>query len=152
MAPSQGNCFRLVLVRVSVTRAGKQLLICTSYARTFVLPTQESRDPFTPFFLSPLIFENPPTGFSPLFHRSRGVPSEFGSAFPLARRIGFCAQLTYFSEAFVRTAKNGDSGRREAKGGRKKVGEKVAGGSKRATRALSTTDADHSWSNYLFFQ
>lgn len=132
-----------------VSYEGKQLLICTSYARTSVLPMQESREPFPSFFLPPLIFESSPTGFSPLFHRPRA--SESGSAFPRTPyQVLF--EPTYFSEAFMRTAKTAIAGVEKRKSGKK--WEKVVGGFvKRATRESSTMDAYHSWqSNYLFFR
>lgn len=129
-----------------VSYEGKQLLICTSYVRTSVgsiLPMQESRDPFPPFFfaLSNLIFESPPTGFSPLFRRSR--VSEFESAFPrMPYRVLF--ELTYFSEAFARTAKTPIVGVEKRGGGGEKSGRK-SGGSRRERCESSTSGRVPPW-------
>lgn len=127
---------------------GKQLLICTSYGHPSFLCGNLTTLSLT-FFLPSLIFESPPTGVSLLFF----IVREFGSALPRTpHRIPF--ELTYFSEAFARTAKSGDSGRVEKRrAGRKKKGERKGSRRivKRATRALDGR-GPHSWSNYLFFR
>lgn len=114
---------------------GKQLLICTSYARTSVLPMQESCDPFLPFFL--------------VLSNLRKSTDRFISSFSSFARFGVreyfpshaapyrvLLELTYFSEALVWIAKTAIVGVKKQRAGEKsgrKSGRRIV---KRATRAL----------------
>lgn len=115
---------------------GKRLFICASYTRTSVFYRLQEFYHLTlllsPSFLSSQIFKSvPPTNFS---HLSRRSPLFLASS----NRILF--ELTYFSEAFVRTAKTAIASIERQRTGKKKGRKSVratGGIVKRAMRVLN---------------
>lgn len=114
VAPSQGICLWWCL---SVAKGNSCLFVHPTRGHPSFQCNLATLSYFT-FFWSSLIFESPPTGLSPLFHRLYVWSSRVLS---LARRAvsGF-ARTDIFFGSFGADRKNGDSGRQEAKGGRKK--------------------------------